>query len=235
MYKELLRISAILPLLALVACATQNPATLNPQAPAPEHFEPSYQKQLNASVHWGAIASDMVDQLSATLHKNNISDKPVYINLYSERTDFSRAFHDFLTTQMVKKGVIVSKNKIGSTIYNYKIQPIKYASNRTTSLPSRLRWTSLASGLIVVREIADFLDGENESLLAAGVAADMWLGDTAPKLELVITSSILRHDIYIHRTTDVYYANNSDIHLYQQKFNSNGRTEVFDDPFYNFN
>lgn len=234
--KRLSLLFCVLPLLTISGCATnQNPATLYPQAPSVENFEPSYQKQLNASSHWGAIASDMADQLSAALNKNNIAEKPVYINLYSEKTEFGRAFQDFFTTHLVKKGVLVSKNKIGSTIYNYKIQPIKYQSNRTTSLPSKLRWTSLATGLIVVREIADFLDGDNETFLAAGVAADMWFGDTAPKLELIITSSVLRHEIYIHRSTDVYYANGSDIHLYQQQSNANTRGQVFDDPFYNLN
>lgn len=219
----------------LVACATpQNPATYYPDAPLPENFEPSYQKKLNAAAHWDTIASDLSSQLQAALNKNGIRDKPVYLNLYSDKTPFSRAFHDFLTTHLVKRGVLVSKDKINSTIYNYKIQPVKYASSTVTSLSSNYKWTMLATGLIVIRNIADSLH-LNEDVITAGVAADAFSTESSSRLELIITTSILSRDIYIYRTTDVYYANGEDMHLYDQQLKAGKKNNVFDDPFYNIN
>lgn len=231
-HKKIAIILSTLASLMTIGCTTpHNSAILYPQAPMAENFEPSYQKQLNASAHWGAIASDMADQLSAALNKNNIIDKPVYINLYSEKTEFSKAFHDFLTTSLVKKGVLVSKNKIGSTIYNYKVQPIKYNSNRTTTFPSKIQWTTLAAGLIVIREAVDLIDDKDGNILAAGVLADIWSEKSAPKLELIISTSVLSRDIYVLRTTDVYYANSEDMHFYMNQSQLEQK-KVFDDPFY---
>lgn len=219
----------------LASCATpNNPAAYFPEAPLSENFEPSYQKRLNASAHWEVIAGDLSSQLLATLTKSGLQEKPVYINLYSEKTPFSRAFNDFLTTHLVKKGVIVSKDKINSTIYNYKIQPVNFESGMTTSLASNFKWTALATGLIVIRDIADSLH-LNKDIVTAGVAADAWSTGGTSRLELIITTSILNRDIYIHRTTDVYYANSDDLHLYEQQSKAGKKRNIFDDPFYNLN
>ncbi len=219
--------------LCLTACVTtQNPALYLPQAPLSENFDPSVQKQLNAPSHWAVIANDLSEQLYANLHKNNLADKPVYVHLYSDKTEFSRAFNDFLTTSLVKKGVLVSRLKNGSTIYNYKIQTVRFNANRTTMLPNKFQWTSLAAGLIVVRNIADLVNVDG-GLLTAGLLADAWTSESAPKIELIITSSILNQNIYIYRTSDVYYANSDDGHLYEYDKRDYQSNHVFDDPFYN--
>ena len=233
--KNYYRISLVLTFAGLLAsCATpNNPAAYYPEAPISENFEPSYQKKLNASAHWEVIAGDLSTQLLSTLTKSGLQEKPVYINLYSEKTPFSRAFHDFLTTHLVKKGVLVSKDKINSTIYNYKIQPVKFESGMTTSLASNFKWTALATGLIVIRDIADSLH-LNKDIVTAGVAADAWSTGGTSRLELIITTSILNRDVYIHRSSDVYYANSDDLHLYEQQTKAS-KKNVFDDPFYNIN
>ncbi len=234
--KNYSKISMVLALAGLLAaCATpNNPAAYYPEAPLSENFEPSYQKKLNASAHWEVIASDLSGQLQGMLAKKGLQDKPVYINLYSEKTPFSRAFHDFLTTHLVKKGVLVSKDKINSTIYNYKIQPVKFESGMTSSLASNFKWTALATGLIVIRDVADSLH-LNKDIVTAGIAADAWSTAGSSRLELIITTSILNRDVYVHRTTDVYYANSDDLHLYEQQTKAGKKNNVFDDPFFNIN
>jgi hypothetical protein len=232
--KKLISIFWCLPLL-VAGCATpQNPAAYYPDTPLTENFSPTYQKKLNASAHWEIIASDLASQLQASLVKNNLQDKPIFLNLASDKTLFSRAFHEFLTTQLVKKGLNVTRDKLHSTIYNYKIQPIKYASSTASPLASKFKWTMLATGLIVVRDIADSLD-LNKDILAAGIAADAWSTESDSRLELIISTSIINRDVYIYRTTDIYYANSEDIHLYQQQLKAGKKNNVFDDPFYNLN
>lgn len=204
------------------------PSVYSPQAPTPEHFAPSMQRQLNASSHWSAIAMDLAKQLRKSLRKKDIVDHPIYLNLYSEDTEFTTAFNDFLSTHLVKMGMLVSKRREDAIIYNYKIQPVKYKSNRTTLQSDKFRWTLLTAGVVVARNIVQHVGSPD--LIAAGVGADLFQSQNAPKLELIISSSILSNDIYLHKTTDIYYANAKDVHLYRQQ--QSNRSDVFDDPFY---
>jgi hypothetical protein len=219
-------------LLSVSGCASLKNSDLNnPQAPLAEQYPLSYQKQIQASKHWAIIADDLADQLQGQISEKKIADRPVFINLYSDQTEFSRAFNDFLITSLVNRGVTVSKLKNGSTIFNYKIQTVEYKSNRSTQLPSQAKWTVLATGLVVFRVLDQIIKDDDASILGAGVLADVWTSDIAPKLEIIITTSILSGNVYVSRRSDIYYANSTDIHLYDSAEN-NKKSRVFDDPFY---
>jgi len=211
-------------------CATVK----NPEAPITENFPHSFQKQLQASNHWEIIANDLASQIQESIVNKKITARPIYLNLQSNQTDFTRAFNDFLITSLVKKGVAVSKLKSGSTIYEYKVQTVQYKSNRSTFLPNKAKWTTLAAGLVVFRNVAHVINTADTAILGAGVLADVWTADGAPKLELIITSSILNDNLYLTRTTDIYYANEIDIHLYEGN-SSSKKSKAFDDPFYQLN
>lgn len=235
--QSVLQIGCLLSLVALSGCGTLNKkATYYPDAPISQNYPVQHQGKLNAASHWNIVANDLSAQLVIKLDKNKLSDKPVYLNLHSDKTQFTEAFNDFLTTSLVNKGVLVSKRRSNSIIYNYKIQALKYNSYRSTTMPSRTLWMPLAAGLVVVRHITDQLHFKaiDEAILGAGLLSDAFsteLQGLAPKVELLITSSILSHDIYLYRTSDIYYANSSDMHFYQKKAKTKD-SDVFKDPFY---
>lgn len=222
--------------LALQAnCASvQNPINSQPDAPIAVNFTSSTQKHIQASSHWATIADDLAKQIKSNIDQNKIANRPVFVNLYSEPTEFTRAFNDFLITSLVNKGVTVSKLSVGSTVYNYKIQTVEYNSMRSTQLPSQAKWTALASGLVVIRSLESLdhviRDGDS-TILGAGVMADIFQNDLAPNLEIIITSSILSGSVYVARSSDIYYANVRDASLYQPK-DKVKKTNVFDEPFY---
>ncbi|MDD2833587.1 MAG: hypothetical protein PHD12_06190 [Methylotenera sp.] len=214
------------------ACSTVK----NPDAPVPVNFPHALQPQLQASQHWATVAEDIADQVVANLKEKKLLNKPLYVNPQSTPTEFGKALNDFLITHLVQKGVEVSSVSEKSVVLNYKTQVVKFKSSRNVLLPSQLKWTTLAGGLVVGRLLADAVDinSFDATVLVGGGLFDFWQANKAPKLELVVTSSIMADHLYVSRTTNVYYANSVDSHLYERaklksKSKSNG---PFDDPFY---
>lgn len=218
----------------LMSCTTLSSKTANYVAPNSENLPQSNQILLNASAHWKTIAEDLAKQLNLKLERNNIRDRSVYINPMSEKTDFTEAFNDFLITHLVNKGILVSRDKRSSTIYNYKIQPIFYRSARLTSKGFNANTTTLNNDLSVDRDLAVNSLGEK-------IVHQSQINSKTPLMEILITSSILSHDLYLYRTSDIYYTNQSDMHLYQRSKQSHlddahnkqySGANVFNDPFY---
>lgn len=202
-------------MLAISACASVR----NPDAPVPQNYPHSYQQQLQASRHWAIVADDMTNQIIKNLKENNALSKPVYVDVKSNQSDFSQAMNDFMITNLVKKGIKVSKSKAKSTVLDYKVQVIKFNSNREVLLPSQLKWTALAGGIVVYRLLSEAIDMNafDQTVITAGAVADLWGNRGAPALELVVTASVVIDDLYAIRTTDIYYANEDDKHLYEPR------------------
>jgi hypothetical protein len=201
-------------------------------APVPQAYSHSYQKQLQASQHWEIVADDMSNQVIKNLQARGVFDKPVYVAIKSNHSAFSQALNDFMISNLVKKGAKVSRTKEKSTVLDYKIQVLKFNTNRSVTLPSKLPLSVLAGSVVVTRLVSDAVDltGFEQAIISGAVLADLWAGHTAPKLELVVTASIIENNLYKLRTTDIYYANAEDINLYRHNIMEGG---PFDDPFFN--
>lgn len=217
----------------MTACTSQPVQVIPPSAPMPENMllEGETQKQIHASRHWQLVAQDMADQLIKTIDEKKLNQHPFYIYAQTRPTAFTRAFNDFLITTLVNKGVKVSDVKQGSYVYNYKIQLIEYNSLRSTMVSEQYKFSSLAAGIVVARNVGEIL-GVDGSLLAGGVLLDAADINIAPNLEIIITSSILNRHLFISRSTDIYYANRLDKHLYQPVTQGGKASDVFNDPFY---
>lgn len=217
----------------MTACTSQPVQVIPPSAPMPENMllEAETQKQIHASRHWQLVAQDMADQLIKTIDEKKLSQHPFYIFAQTRPTAFTRAFNDFLITTLVNKGVKVSDVKQGSYVYNYKIQLVEYNSLRSTVVSEHYKFSSLAAGIVVARNVGEVL-GVDGSLLAGGVLLDAVDMNIAPNLEIIITSSILNRHLFISRSTDIYYANALDKHLYQPATQGGKASDVFNDPFY---
>lgn len=216
----------------LGACTRQIAIPTTPAAPIPENvpFDNPYQRQLQSSAQWHVVAEDMAQQLKATIKSKNLSDRPFYIYAQNKPSSFNRAFNDFLITTLVKEGVKVSNEKQGSQVFNYKIQLIEYDAIRETVVAQNLKYTSLAAGFVVFRNLANLI-GLDGTTLASGATLDAVDFNIAPNLEIIITSSIMDGHIYISRSTDIYYANKSDKDLYLPNRQPKA-SDAFNEPFY---
>lgn len=218
--------------LSLGGCASSQSIPATPSASVPENvdIQGEHQRYIQSSRQWQLVAEDMVAELMSTIQEKKLDKRPIYIHLQTKQTSFTTAFNDFLITSLVQKGIKVSAQKPGSYIYNYKIQMVEYNSFRTTILSNNYKFTSLAAGLVVIRNLGDVL-GVDGSVLATGAALDAADFNFAPNMEVIITSSILDKSIFISRSTDIYYANGLDKHLYIPA-KRNKDSDVFNDSFY---
>lgn len=216
--------------LFILAGCKSSPSTNN--APIPLDFAVSTQQHVQAVEHWSSIAQDLVNQTMTVLEKHKLTQTPIYIKHPPMKSEFAVAFHDFLIDGMVKNGIKVNRTNANNTVFEYKIQSIEFNSDRY--FPSSSKFgdeTVLANGLVVRRNITE----ANTNALQSNTnqsSSHSW-GNRAPKLELLISSAIVDKNIYLMKTTDVYYANQDDSNLYQGERNGTGaRKNVFDDAFY---
>lgn len=216
-------------LFILVGCKS-SPSTHN--APIPDDFPVSIQQYVQAVEHWSNISQDLVNQTVNSLEKHKLSHVPLYIKHPPVKSEFAVAFHDFLIDGMVKKGIKVNRVNSNNIVFEYKIQSIAFNSDRYfPSLNKFGEETELANGLVVRRNVSEsntkaLQNNSNES-------ASHSSGNRAPKLELLISSAIVDKNVYLMKTTDIYYANQDDSTLYRGGRNETGaRKKVFDDAFY---
>lgn len=207
----------------------------SPSAPIPQNFAETNQRHIQAVQHWSIIAEDLANQTITSLEKNKLSASPIYVKYPPVKTEFSVAFHDFLVEGLVKKGMKVSRSNANNTVLEYKVQAIEFSSYRDLALVgTKAKWTSVGAGILVVRDVL----GKNFSskatdIMSGAMLYDFWNADEgAPKLELLVSSSIVDKNIYLMKTTDIYYANLNDKELYENTRTPGARSRVFDDAFY---
>lgn len=230
MYKGFIFNSFLLSTILVMVGCKSTPSTHN--AAIPSDFPITTQQHIQAVNHWSNIAEDLVNQTVTSLEKHKLSHVPLYIKHPSVKSEFAVAFHDFLIDGMVKKGIKVNRVSSNNTVFEYKIQSVEFNSDRYFPSASQFgEETVLANGLVVRRNVSE----SKSSALQKNTndsGNNAW-GHRAPQLELLISSAIVDKNIYLMKTTDIYYANQDDKRLYQGGRNKAGaRNNVFDDSFY---
>jgi len=230
MHKEFIFKSFLLSTILVIVGCKSTPSTHN--APIPDDFPITTQQHVQAVEHWSNIAQDLVNQTAMALEKHKLSQVPLYIKHPPVKSEFAVAFHDFLIDGMVKKGIKVNRANSNNTVFEYKIQSIEFNSDRYFPSSSKIGEEKvLANGLVVRRNVSE---SDTKALQRnANESTSHSSGNRAPKLELLISSAIVDKNLYLMKTTDVYYANHDDSNLYQGERNETGaRKNVFDDAFY---
>lgn len=200
--------ASILVVSLLAGCSTA-------QVPYTENFPIFTQKVFKSTGNWDIIADDVAVQTVAAIGTH----KMIYVAAPTEATDFNSAFHNFLITRMVNKGIPVSNNKGGAIEVQYETQLVKHKSNseRSTYQPGTI--TALAAGLLVARNIHKWSStGQAVALLGAVVGADVLASskhsESPTKSELVVTTSAIEDGRYLMRKTDIYYIPPEDVSLF---------------------
>lgn len=225
---SLFKIAIVCTLLLLGSCSHLKHA----EAPATEGFARSNQKHLQASQHWSVIADDLATQVKQALIDKKFNTSTIYISPDQTTTKFNQAFYDFLLTSLVKKNIKVSRVYQKTDLpLEYKINTVRFNANR--NVLTTAKWTSLAAGLVVMRNGLNFIDGAIDSLerdaITTAIGVDAYNAGLAPNVEVVISTSIVKGNAYVLRNTDIYYANTSDAQLYD---GAKRKSSVFNDEFY---
>lgn len=188
------------------------------QVPLAENYPLTSQKKVMAAQHWDVIASDIAQETKAILSQGNFqANQPIFVAPSPESTDFTRAFHNFLVTRLVRHGLNVTEQRAGALEVRYETQVVRHNSDRYAHRPGTL--TALVAGILVGRNVHTW-DATEKGLGALALAAglDFVIGHHASvtKTELLVTTSLLDAGRYVMRKSDVYYIEDEDGSLYQQ-------------------
>lgn len=158
------------------------------------------------------LSRDVVEQTLASLEKAGATrESTIYVPLPVRASDFDKAFHEFLITELVQKGwqVLATANNPVLTL-SYQTQIVKHNSARPQFVPGF--FTALAAGLYVLHNAS----ATGAALgLAGGLDAGASLYSGGPThTELLLTTTVTGAGRYMSRKTDVYYVEESDASLF---------------------
>jgi len=178
---------------------------------------------MQASAHWEVLASDLANRINTQLIKTDNVNKDIFVKQTcgneanackpNETSSFNEAFRDLLITDLYKFGVpTINRPDEDAIEVLYKVQVVHHNTNRVRTLQPGIL-TGLSAAVTVLRDAPT-----NLILLTSGVVAD--LANTSlvgsGHNEVIITTSMLRHDRYLFRASDIYYINDKDLYHYQE-------------------
>ncbi len=185
------------------------------------------QDVLESASHWQLLAVDTADSLVGCLdgktflsrvsgeqepycHRDvsGLAGKPLYLELTDSAVPFSAAFHELLTTELVRRGRLVTLNQEDSLVVRYRVQFVKRRGKvPLNSVPGD--YALLGAGVWVLRH-----SGISE-LLALGTLADIHAAaNEFGGSQVIITTSLMDGDSFVMRRTGAYFIHDVDVGHY---------------------
>ena len=133
MIHRLLRPAALCCAVAALAGCAATPA------PLVEHFPITSQKKVRSAGHWNLLTHDVVDQTVASLQRAGATPQTtLYVSPANSASEFERALHDFLVTELVQRGWRVLPTNNAMMTLNYHSQVVKHQSERPFNGPTHV-------------------------------------------------------------------------------------------------
>lgn len=206
-------------LLLLLTITFATACTTN--VPRAENFTQTQQKKAMAARHWEFIASDAVTQTKKALVKNShLQGKSLYLE-ENKSTDFTRAFRNYMISELIDAGFEVSTKKEGAIEIIYEAQVIRHASAFD---PIAFGYkpgvaTAGVAGIWILREaLKSFsFSSAGVSTLAAAGAYDSYKANNPGEtgVELIISTSMIHQDKYVMLNADAYYIEKGEEWLFE--------------------
>ena len=200
------------------------------EAPIASNFAANNQAKLQATQHWMRIADDAGQSIVTMLKAAKpCAEKPgkagkaekcglVYVKPASTVTEFSRAFHNQLITKLVRSGVAVSKTTAADLITEFDVQPISFSANRPQYRYAGVP-VELAPGVWAIRDVASMqppsLNEAPPSVDALHWFRSEFAAGQTPRVELLVTVSVVDKRRYLARASNAYYITDADKRLYE--------------------
>ncbi|MEC5214012.1 hypothetical protein RCH06_002567 [Polaromonas sp. CG_9.5] len=180
--------------------------------PTAENFQLTTQKKVRSAGHWSLLSRDVIEQMLASLERSGATrENAIHVAMPAGPSDFDRAFHEFLITELVQRNwqVLTSANSSALTL-SYQTQIVRHNSQRPHFVPGL--FTAITAGLYVLHNASP----AGAALAVAGgldVGASVSSGGPT-HTELVLTTTVTGAGRYVSRKTDVYYVEESDTSLF---------------------
>ncbi|MGE4296759.1 MAG: hypothetical protein AB7E47_01905 [Desulfovibrionaceae bacterium] len=216
---RLLAATVCLALLLASGCYTRKPVGIG--------YKNTEQHSMQSAYHWEVLAADVAAQIvKAVKDRDDIVYRPLYVVPPNE-TPFARGFHELLTSELVKRGQLVSVEEEDSLTVHYRVMGVEHdeeGQNPIKSLPPGTG-TALPLGILVLRN----MPGADAFLLAAsamGSVFDMANGyyQGFPATEIIITTDLTYNNKYVVHTSDIYYIEEPEMAQYTEPFKSQAFT-----------
>ena len=188
--------------------------------PIAENFQLTTQKKVRSAGHWNLLSHDVVEQTVASLEKSGATTQStIYLPMPADASEFDRAFHEFLITELVRKGwhVLLPSNNINPMLtLSYQTQIVKHNSDRPHFVPGL--FTTLTAGLWVLHNASPAVGSLG---LAGALDYSSSVSTGGPtSTELLLTTTVTGAGRYISRKTDVYYVEESDTSLFASLYSN---------------
>lgn len=170
------------------------------------------QKKVRSAGHWSLLSRDVIAQTLTSLEKAGATQQStIHVPMPANASDFDKAFHEFLITELVQKGwqVLTATNNASLTL-SYQTQIVKHNSERPNFVPGF--FTAITAGLYVLHNASP----AGAALGLAGgldVASSVYAGGPT-HTELILTTTVTGAGRYMSRKTDIYYVEESDTSLF---------------------
>ncbi len=192
--------------------------------PEPIAYPYSQQQKMEASHHWQVLAGDLANRINNELILTDNIAKNVFVKETcgneglpcspTETSTFNEAFRDLLITNLVGFGIPTKQQKDEETLeILYKVQVVRHRGERLRTIQPGLL-TGLSAAIVVLRNAPS-----NVVTLVLGTAIDVANSNMTinGNYEIIITTSMLSHEKYLFRASDIYYINDKDFWHYQDR------------------
>lgn len=217
----------VLAIALLAGCAPVTPQTAHhsqlpmlAQVPVPTAYPLNTQQKMQAMYHWKVLAEDIACRVYEVLERKVVERQfPVYV-APSGTTPFAKSFHALLLTSLVEKNIAVSNSFDNALILSFAIDMVRHADRITKAEKGMYR--ALSPDILVRRDSLAMSSPQvlldNQAMLqAAEVNVDAGIyTHLLPRVEVMITSTLLSGDAFLMRDSSIYYINNSDWWQYRQ-------------------
>lgn len=187
--------------------------------PTAQNYASSQQKIAVAAQHWGMIAGDAVEQTKIALHQHLSGGEKAVFVADNSRSEFGKAFRNYMIAGLVNSGVPVSDKKEGAIEITYETQVIRHNPRGAAFDPrsNGYRPGMLAGGTTgywVLRNASLGWIAATTSALAGGYDVYRQGHPEPTGVELLLTISIVQNSRYLMRNTDAYYVEDVDVTLF---------------------
>lgn len=182
------------------------------QVPLTTTYPISEQQKMQAAHHWDVLAQHEASLMAQSVP---VIRNPLYIDEAAQETPFGRGFSALLTSQLLQQGADLRTLPDGAATIRYQVEVLQHKDqDRVRKAPGT--WTALTASVAVAALAIEKWNAPEILLAPAAVGADLYSGNKTDRtrMEVIITTQIVRGNRILHSSSNIYYINGGDKNHY---------------------
>lgn len=191
------------------------------QAPVPTAYPLTTQQKMQAVQHWDVLAEDVACKVHDILEHRILERQYAVYVAPSGTTPFAKSFHELLITRLVEKNIAVAASHDTGMVLSFDIEMIRHGNRLTRT--SKGLYKALSPEVFVRGDTTLPMDEQvehaNQAMLRtaeANVDAGVYT-HSLPRVEVLITTTLMFEGSYVMRDSSVYYINDKQWWHYRQR------------------